>query len=151
MPGPWAGWFGLGLGSLTPKVSLPFFCLLHVDVGPPVPISMPLCTTLLLHASPPISTSPPLLPIWLNVASLNSWFLEFNIAQFSDNCGWYFFCSMAVFFCYSYVWRWGMLPIPPSWLEVPYSIYLNHIYMSLNIFFYTYKAFCSLNIWEGIP
>ena len=48
----WAGGPGVGLGLLTPKISLPNFYLLHVDVGPD-------------HSS-----SPPLLPVWIDVISL---------------------------------------------------------------------------------
>ena len=28
---------------------------------------------------------PPLLPVWMNVASLNLWLLDFHTIQFSDN------------------------------------------------------------------
>ena len=43
---------GVGLGLLTPKISLPNFYLPHVGVGP-------------AH-----SVSVPLLPVWMNVVSL---------------------------------------------------------------------------------
>ena len=73
----------------------------HVDVGPCVPR---LHATLHLHISPPlsaslhISVSPPLLPVWMNVASLNLWLSDFHTAQSSDNSGWYLFCSVVVIF-----------------------------------------------------
>ena len=62
--------------------------------------------------------SAPLLPIWMNVASLNIWFSDFHTAWFSDNSGWYLFCSVVVFF--ATVVRGGKecLPMPPSWPEV---------------------------------
>ena len=33
------------------------------------------------------SASLPLLPVWMNVASLNPWLLDFCMAQFSDESG----------------------------------------------------------------
>ena len=44
-----------------------------------------------LTASPPISTTPPLLPIWMNVASLNPWLSSFHPAQFDNSSGCYLF------------------------------------------------------------
>ena len=41
--------------------------------------------------SPCISVTPPLLPIWMNVASLNPWLLDFHIAQCSDSHACYLF------------------------------------------------------------
>ena len=102
-PEPWAGWSGLGLGSLTPEVSLPFF--IHHTTMWDCPFPSP-------------CLSAPLLRIWMNVASLNTWFSDFHTAWFSDNSGWYLFCSVVVFF--ATVVRGGKecLPMPPSWPEV---------------------------------
>ena len=106
---PWARWSGLGLGSLTPEVSLPSF-IHHMNVGPTV--------LLLLHFPVPLLSSLPLLLIWMNVTSLNLWLLNYHTGRFSDESGWYLFCSLVVIFA---VVMWGVkacLPTPPSWLEV---------------------------------
>ena len=58
--GPWAGWSGLGLGPLTPEVSLPFF-IHHMWVWDQ-PFPSP---RLSRHSlSPHLSMSWPLLPVW---------------------------------------------------------------------------------------
>ena len=91
----WVVWSRVGIP--------PDFYLPHVDVGPPIlhlHASLlhykSLCLSTLLHLLH-ISVSPPLLPAWMNVA----WLLEplvvdFHTAQFSDNSGWYLFCSLVV-------------------------------------------------------
>ena len=58
--------------------------------------------------SPCLSASLPFLSVWMNVAALNPWLSDFHTAWFSDDSGWYLFCSVAVFFCYSCARRWGM-------------------------------------------
>ena len=100
----WVVWSGAG--SLALRVLLPDFYLPHVDVGAPIfcPCSslshsaMLLCTSPALHTSLRISASPPLLPVWMNVASLNPCLSDFHTAQFSDYSGWYLFCSLVVIF-----------------------------------------------------
>ena len=71
------------------------------------------------HSSTSLSHSMtlPLLPIWMNVASLNPWLSDFYTAGFSDNSGCYLFCSPVVIFS---VVVWGGeagFPMPPSWPE----------------------------------
>ena len=69
---PWAGWSGVGLGSLAPEVPLPIF--IHPmwvwDPG---------------SASPHMSASS--VPIWMNVTSLSPWLLDSHTAQFYDDSG----------------------------------------------------------------
>ena len=75
---PGAGTLGCavwpGVGLTHSQGMFPDFYPSHVDGGPPLPIPPlpppPLCTTHLL-------TSPPLLPVWMNVASLNPWLWNF--------------------------------------------------------------------------
>ena len=63
-----------GVGLTHSQGMFPDFYPSHVDGGPPLPIPPllppPLCTTHLL-------SSPPLLPVWMNVASLNPWLWNF--------------------------------------------------------------------------
>ena len=51
-----------------------------------------------LRASLPISMSLPLLPIWMNVASLNPWLLDFHTAWFSGGSGCYMFWGLVEIF-----------------------------------------------------
>ena len=57
--------------------------------------SLHLCAPLHIFTPLCISTLPSL---WMNVASLTPWLLDFHTAWFSDNSGWYLFCGVAVFF-----------------------------------------------------
>ena len=70
----WAGWSGVGLGSLIPKVSLLIFTY-HMSV---------------LDCLFYISTSLSLLPIWMNVTSLIPWLSDFHTVDFlmilGDSC-----------------------------------------------------------------
>ena len=78
---PQALWSGLGLGLLSPKVSLPIF-IHHMWIGGhscPFHLSVPHCTSL------PISWSLPLLSVWMNVASWNPWLSDFYTVWFSDS------------------------------------------------------------------
>lgn len=70
---PWAVWSDLWLGSLATKVPLPA----HLPQLPPPPF----CTT---PPPPPptISASLLLLPVWINVSPLKSWFVDFHILDF---------------------------------------------------------------------
>ena len=70
-----------------------------------------------LDTSSWLYSSLPLLPIWLKVASLNPWLLDFHTAWFSENSGWYLFCSVAVFFTIVVCVGEACLP-PPSWPKV---------------------------------
>ena len=95
----------------------------HMNVGPlvlPPPlvphcISLPLCPFL----------SPPLLPVWMNVASLNSWLLDFHTVWFSESSGCSLFWGLVVIL--SVVARRGQtcLATPPCWLEVWFHIFLQ--------------------------
>ena len=67
-----------GLGSFAPEVSLLIFIFDE-------------CGTAHSDASPRYTTSPHLLPVWMNVASLNPWLLDFHAALFSDGSGCYCF------------------------------------------------------------
>ena len=112
---PWARWSGLGLGSLTPEVSLPSF-IHHMNVGPTV--------LLLLHFPVPLLSSLPLLLIWMNVTSLNLWLLNYHTGRFSDESGWYLFCSLVVIFAVVVCGVEACLAIPPTWPEVIGSLFL---------------------------
>ena len=83
LPGvePWAGWSGLGLGSLTLKVSLPIF-ICHVCVGPPIPH---------LQVSAPLTHLD-------DCGFFNFLVVQLHTPQFSDNYEWYLFCSLFVIF-----------------------------------------------------
>ena len=61
----------LGLGSFSPKVSLPS-------------ILRPAAAFPHHAASLPISATLRLLPVWMNVSSLNPWLSDFHAALFSD-------------------------------------------------------------------
>ena len=127
---PRAVWSGLGLGSLASKVSLPIFYPPHVNVGLPVPPPSPppLYATPCLCTSPPVSTSLLLLPIWMNVASLNPWLLVFHTAWFSDGSGCYLFWGLVVILSVVVRGRGeACLPIPPSWPEVLYFFWSTDI------------------------
>ena len=52
----------------------------QMNVGMPNLLPLPLYATPCLCTSPPVSTSLLLLPIWMNVASLNPWLLVFHTA-----------------------------------------------------------------------
>ena len=52
----------------------------HVNVGQTIPL--PLHAPLSLCTSAPIPTSLPLLPVWMNVATLNPWLSDFHTALF---------------------------------------------------------------------
>ena len=76
---PFTGPLGLvvwpGTGILHSQ-GIPLIVYLpNIDVGLPITVSTP------LH---PLCI-PPFLPIWINVASLNPWILDFHTAHFSDN------------------------------------------------------------------
>ena len=89
---PWAWWSRMGLRSLTPKVSLLFFIYQMKMWYCPFPslnfsaqlcVPMPLCAFPLLcflctflHLSAP----PPLIPLWMNVVSLNPWLPNLHTA-----------------------------------------------------------------------
>ena len=65
-----------------------------------------------------LSASLPLLPVWMNVTSLNSWLSDFHTARFSDESGWYLCYSLVVIFAVVVHGGEAYLPIPPSWPEV---------------------------------
>ena len=54
----------------------------HGNMGQLVPLSPPLLTTLCLCTSWDVFTTSPLLPIWMNVASLHPWLLDFMQLDF---------------------------------------------------------------------
>ena len=96
----WAVQFGLGLGLLVSKVSVP--------LAPPP----------LFHATLPLYPSPQLCLVWINVCSLNTWLSELPTALFSESSGFYWFWDMVVIL--SMVTQGGeaFLTMPPSRLEV---------------------------------
>ena len=131
----WVVWSGAG----TPhSCGIPHFYPPHVNVGLPVPR---------LQASPCISGSLPLHPsriTWLNPLLSN-----FHTAQFSDNSGWYLFCSrVVIFFCgcsrrramFTYIhldWKafitillalFLMVYLTPSWLFCDYQYVLQNLF-----------------------
>ena len=77
-------WAGAGIACC--QGIPPDFYPPYVNVRPFV-----LWATLRLCASLPVSVTPPLLPIWMNVASLNPWLSDFHRARFSDGSGYYLF------------------------------------------------------------
>ena len=91
---PGAGTLGCvvwpGAGIAGSQGIPPDFYLPRVNVG----LSIPLLLQLPLHATlplRPVSVTQPLLCIWMNVASLNPWLLDFHTARFSDGSGCYLF------------------------------------------------------------
>ena len=74
-------------------------------------------TSLCLCASPHISASLLLLLIYTNVVSLIPWLLDSHTTQFSDNSGWYLFCSLVVIFAVVVEGAEPCLPVSPYWLE----------------------------------
>ena len=103
----------------------PNFYLPHVDVGPP---SVPWLCASPCCASPHVTASPPLLPIWINVASLNPWLLDFHTVWFSYDSGWYLFYSLVVFFVVVVRGSKVCLSIPLSWVEVHLSFSVNTVF-----------------------
>ena len=87
----WVVWSGAGIPRS--RGIPPNFHPRHMDVR-------------LLHSTP-LHMSLPLLPVWMNVASLNPWLSDFHTAWFSNDSEWFLFCSLVSFFC-SYVRRWGV-------------------------------------------
>ena len=72
-----------GWNPLLPRYNSQLLSTTHeCNAGPPVP--PPLYATLRLRASLLDSMSLPLLPIWMIVASLTPWLLDFHTAQFSN-------------------------------------------------------------------
>ena len=76
-----------GAGMAHSQGIPPNFYQPHVNVGPSILLSLHV-TLCPLH---PGSMTPPLLPIWMNVTSLNHWLSDFHTAQFSDGSSCYFF------------------------------------------------------------
>ena len=115
---PWAVQAGLGQGSLAPKVSLSNFIPTRECAITHFTALLPLHTISCLLISLPISVTLPLLPVWVNVVSLNPWLSNFHTAWFSDSSGCYLFWDIVVIL--SVAERGGKvcLPMPPSWLEV---------------------------------
>ena len=103
-------WSGAGI-SCSQDIP-PDFYPSYINVGPPVP---PLLHDT-LHLFTPLHapTSLPLLHIWMNVASLNPWLLDFRTAQFSDESGSYLFSSLVVIFAVVVQGGEPYLPMPPS-------------------------------------
>ena len=63
----------------------------HVNMEPPT-LSLllpPLCTT--PHPLFPNTPSPPLLPVWMNMAALNPWLLDFHTILFSGSSEYFLF------------------------------------------------------------
>ena len=111
----------------------PDFYLPHLNMGLPIPLLQPLCAT------PCVCTSLPLLPVWMNVASLNAWLSDFHTARFSDSSGCYLFWGLVVILS---VVMWGgksCLRMPPSW-----QVLL--IFLKSTMIFFLYSAFCMILI-----
>ena len=112
----WVIWSGAGIPHS--QVVPPGFCLPQREVGPPT--FPPFCASLPLHASPPLqassrsSASLSLLPIWINVASLNPWLLDFHTAQFLTSLGNICFVVYLYFFPIGVQRGKVCLPTPPS-------------------------------------
>ena len=84
----------------------------HVNVGPPVPLLSP------LHTTQHLSASLPFLTVWMNVASLNLWFLDFLTAQFSDGFQCYLCWCLVVILSVVVQGDEACLPASLSWPEV---------------------------------
>ena len=120
---PGAGTLGCtvwpGAGITCSQGIPPEFYPPHMNVGLSILLRpSPLHAVLHLGASPPISATLPLLPIYMNVASLNPWLLCFHTAQFSDGSGFYLFWDLVVILSVFAQGSKVFLPTPPSWLEV---------------------------------
>ena len=92
---------------------------LHANGGPPSlpPAALPAGTSshsLSMHPVRPSCPSPPLLPVWMNVSSLNPWLWDFYIVRFSGSSGFFVFKFFLVLLL---VMQGGTvcLPMPPSW------------------------------------
>ena len=100
---PWAVQSVLGLGSLVPKVSLPIF-IYHTWMWDPL-FCWPLPCSLHLATTTPCplplgSLPPPLLPIWMNMTSLNFWLLDFHTVWYSGSSG----CFLFLGYLRSFFW-----------------------------------------------
>ena len=67
----------------------------------------------------PFCLSLPLLPVWMNVSSLVSWLSDFHTVQFSVISG--YFCFKFVVLLLVVRGDTVCLPMPSSWLEVPWG------------------------------
>ena len=73
---PWAVWSGLGLGLLAPQVSL-LVLSTTLEYGAALSAGHHCC----LAAAPSL----PLLPVWINISSLNPWLSDFHAVRFSGS------------------------------------------------------------------
>ena len=122
----WAVKSDLGLGSLTPKVSLPIFihhtwmwdhlCLFCPCrcLSAPHCVSLPLC---------PVSVSLSLLPYWINVASLSPWLSDLHTVWFSDSFECYLFWDLVVILFVVVQGGEMCIPMLPFWLDVFLYLY----------------------------
>ena len=96
-------------GLSCSSVILPGY--LHTKVGPLGLPPPPCCQSSLSWLR-----SPHLLPVWMNVSSLNLWLSYFHTVWFSGSSGDFLFLNLLSFF--ACVRRQSVSPMPASWLEV---------------------------------
>ena len=102
---PGAGTLGCavwpGAGITHSQGIPPDFYLPYMNVGLPVLIPL-LLQPPPLHVIPHLLASLPhlwvsdLLPVWMNVASLNPWLSDFHTVRFFDSSGYYLFLDLVV-------------------------------------------------------
>ena len=101
---PGLGGCGVGLGVLTPEISLPNFYPPHVDVGPAYSMSPP----------PPTSLD--------RCSFFNSVVVRLPFNSISDSSEWWLFYNLVVILMIVQRGK-PCLPMPSSWLEVPDSVF----------------------------
>ena len=105
------------------------------------------CGTFCSSASLRLSMSPPLLPIWMNVASLNPLWLDSHTARFSDKFGWYLFCSLVVILAVVVHGDKAYLPTPLSWLKSPQYLLMSPQWPTLGChIFFIPVTFCFFEV-----
>ena len=124
-----AFWPGVGI---THSQGIPHhFYPAHMNAGPTVPLLLPFCP---IPPICPISETLPFLPIWMDMASLNPWLLDFHTAWFSDSFGCCFWDLVLILSIVEWAGE-ESLPMFPSWLKVGGSqlIYFYNLCFSTEI------------------
>ena len=104
-----------------------------MNVGPLLPVFPLHLLSAPHHTSLPASTSLPLLPMWMNVASLNPCLSDFHMVQYSDRSGCFLFLNLLLSFFFV---LWGgtvCLPTSPSWesLLVCWCVVVDNIFVKI--------------------
>ena len=122
---PWVVW-SVSLSSCSSRFNP------YAAVGFPTPAAATLLSppaTTLPHPLHPGCPSSPLLPVWMNVCSLNPWLSDFHTVQFSGSSGCFFLFKLVVILPLVGQGSEAYLPTPPSCPEVQ-NIIFYLIYVS---------------------